>query len=256
MPPKRVFLSYAWESDKYRTWVKQLATRLRADGIDARLDAWHLPENGNIPEFMNSEIREADWVLVICSPAYQARVRQTEDGVRVSGGGWEMRLLNASVLVRNHNKVLAVLANGQWDEAAPDLLLGQRYFDLSKRKTFEAQYKALREAITGTGEKPPPLGELPPDITAVRVRPAAGPIGLDWGYAMRRLRDDAPTIVAMTVVIDAVLVTFVRESLPFTPLSVLQICVLVSPVALVIGVLLARAGNSWLARRRPREVQS
>ncbi len=30
--PKRVFLSYAWEDDDYRLWVKRLATRLRGRG--------------------------------------------------------------------------------------------------------------------------------------------------------------------------------------------------------------------------------
>jgi menaquinone-dependent protoporphyrinogen IX oxidase len=35
----RVFISYAWEDDQYRTLVKRLAVRLRDDGIDARLDA-------------------------------------------------------------------------------------------------------------------------------------------------------------------------------------------------------------------------
>src|SRR6266852_8917256 len=38
----RVFISYAWEDDEYRALVKSLAVRLREDGIDARLDAWHL----------------------------------------------------------------------------------------------------------------------------------------------------------------------------------------------------------------------
>jgi hypothetical protein len=40
--PIRVFISYAWEHDKYRDWVAQLAAQLRTDGIDARLDRWHL----------------------------------------------------------------------------------------------------------------------------------------------------------------------------------------------------------------------
>jgi hypothetical protein len=251
-----VFLSYAWESEKYRTWVKQLATRLRADGIDARLDAWHLAENGNIPEFMNSEIRLADWVLVICSPAYQARVQATEDGARVSGSGWEMRLLNAGVLVRNQNKILAVLASGKWEEAAPDLLIGQRYFDLSKRQTFEAQYTALREAITGAGEKAPALGALPPGIAAVSVPPAEGPVGFDWHRTRRRLQRDAPQILVATVVADIVLAAFVHSSLPSASLSFWQIAVLSGPVALVIGVLLARLGTVWLTRHRPREVRS
>ena len=256
MPPKRVFLSYAWESGKYRTWVKQLATRLRADGIDARLDAWHLADNGNIPEFMNREIREADWILVICSPGYQARVRATEDGTRVAGTGWEMRLLNGNVFVRNQNKILAVLATGKWDEAAPDSLLGQVYFDLSKPQTFEEQYKALCEAINGTGEKAPALGALSPDVAVAPVAPVQGPIGLDWVGAMRRLVYDAPQILGATVVADLALAWFVQTSLPFLSLSLWEVCLLVSPVALGIGIVLGRLGTTWLARRRPRAVRS
>jgi len=55
----RVFISYAWENDEYRALVKTLAARLRQDGIDARLDAWHL-EGLTIPEFMSRETRYAD----------------------------------------------------------------------------------------------------------------------------------------------------------------------------------------------------
>ena len=54
--PVRVFLSYAWESDAYRMRVEQLAVRLREDGIDARLDRWHVGEQP-IPSFMSSETR-------------------------------------------------------------------------------------------------------------------------------------------------------------------------------------------------------
>lgn len=66
--PKRVFLSYAWESDEFRLWAKRLAIRLREDGVNARLDEWHLPNNGNIAEFMNREVREADWVSPSSAP--------------------------------------------------------------------------------------------------------------------------------------------------------------------------------------------
>jgi hypothetical protein len=56
--PVRVFISYAWEDVNYRRLVKKLATRLRNDGVDARLDAWHL-RGTTIPEFMNREVRLA-----------------------------------------------------------------------------------------------------------------------------------------------------------------------------------------------------
>jgi hypothetical protein len=62
--PPRVFLSYAWESG-YREWVSQLATTLRADGIDARIDAWHMRDGQDFPSFMNAEVRSADKVLIL-----------------------------------------------------------------------------------------------------------------------------------------------------------------------------------------------
>ncbi|HVT15177.1 MAG TPA: TIR domain-containing protein [Thermoanaerobaculia bacterium] len=178
MQPKRLFISYAWESDDYKLWVKKLATRLREDGVDARLDAWDLRETDVISEFMNREIRQADWVLVLCSPAYQAKVRATEDGVRVSGVGWETRLLSGGVLVANEKKVIAALAQGTWEAAAPDALCGQPYCDLSDPAAFEIQYHKLLQEITGSTEKAPPLGKPPADLApqpveALRFPPAA-----------------------------------------------------------------------------------
>lgn len=34
----KVFISYAWESEEHREWVKALANRLLSDGIDAVLE--------------------------------------------------------------------------------------------------------------------------------------------------------------------------------------------------------------------------
>ena len=52
----RVFLSYAWEPG-YDDWVLGLAERLRADGVDARIDQWHMLGGQNSPSFMNAEVR-------------------------------------------------------------------------------------------------------------------------------------------------------------------------------------------------------
>src|ERR1700730_5526611 len=76
---KRVFISYAWENDAYRERVKCLAARLREDGVNARLDAWHL-DGQTIPEFMASEVRNAEDILILCSPQYRAKVHEMEGG--------------------------------------------------------------------------------------------------------------------------------------------------------------------------------
>jgi hypothetical protein len=254
---KRVFLSYAWENDEFRLWVKRFATRLRDDGVDARLDDWHLPRNGNIAEFMNREVREADWVLVLCSPGYQAKVRATEDGVRVAGVGWETRLLTSTLLVTNQNKVLAVLARGEWQTAAPDSLLGQVYFDLSRPETFEKQYAALLTAILGNEEKAPPLGALPRELTEESV----GALRYDAGDEVEpvsrrparlnrwaRLRQEALAFLAVAVVLDLLLAWFVKATLTFAPHTFVEYCVMFSVVALVLA-----AAVRWLSiviRRR------
>nr|VFK51796.1 MAG: SEFIR domain-containing protein [Candidatus Kentron sp. TUN] len=46
--PIRVFISYSGTSDRHRKWVANFGTFLRAKGIDARLDQWHLP-HGRVP---------------------------------------------------------------------------------------------------------------------------------------------------------------------------------------------------------------
>lgn len=171
----RVFISYAWETAEYRLWVKRLATRLRADGVNARLDAWHLGDTDRVPAFMNREIRQAERVLVLCSPAYRSKVHATEDGEQWTCVGWEAGLLSGQILALNKNKVVVALARGTWSEAAPDSLLGERYDDLSNAQFFEDRYLALLRRLIGASEQPPPLGTLPANLEPEPVEPLRGP---------------------------------------------------------------------------------
>jgi hypothetical protein len=36
----RVFISYSWESEDHKSWVRYLGERLYKAGIEARLDQW------------------------------------------------------------------------------------------------------------------------------------------------------------------------------------------------------------------------
>jgi hypothetical protein len=172
----RVFVSYAWENDKYRILIKQLAARLRADGIDARVDAWHCEKGLTIPEFMSREVRNADKILIICSPHYRQKVHAMEDGERTTGVGWEAMLMTSSIWA-NHsdrNKVTAALLLGAWKEAAPDFLIGLPYFDLSCMATFETNYLELLRSLTGQNEPIPSVGPVP-EITPEPIQPLRGP---------------------------------------------------------------------------------
>lgn len=174
MPAKKVFLSYAWEDDDYRLWVKRLATRLREDGVEARLDAWHCRPTDDIPSFMNREVRNADWVLVLCSPAYRAKVHAAEEGLRISGAAWEAQLLGNRMFALSENKALIVLALGAKEAAIPDFLIGKIYFDLSRIATFETLYRRLLLAIIGTSQPLASLPSLPDGLESEPVEPLRG----------------------------------------------------------------------------------
>jgi hypothetical protein len=90
----RVFISYTRTSEKHEARVKELATFLRTEeGINARLDLWHLRPGGDVAQWMCNELDLADRVLLICNDAYAQRADRRHGGV-----GWEIRLIQGDLL--------------------------------------------------------------------------------------------------------------------------------------------------------------
>jgi TIR domain len=188
------FISYSWDDEMHKECVRALATRLRTDGIDVRLDHWHTVPGDQLPDFMEREIRENDYVLVICTPKYKTRSE-----ARIGGVGYEGDIMTAEVLAKqNHRKFVPVLARGAWAEAAPSWLAGKRYVDLSHTDRYEEGYSELLTTILGTGPKPPPLGPLQSGViagTSVESSQSDGPRNLPGPYPA--FLDDQPTRVSI-----------------------------------------------------------
>ncbi|MEW4529412.1 toll/interleukin-1 receptor domain-containing protein, partial [Maioricimonas sp. JC845] len=91
--PPRVFISYSHDSDEHRTRVRELAGRLRKDGLDARLDQFEpgRPRDG-WPTWCARQIELAEYVLVVCTQRY--RDRFIGRGGIAGGVPWEGRLIN------------------------------------------------------------------------------------------------------------------------------------------------------------------
>ena len=159
----RAFISYSWDDRPHKEWVINLATQLRQDGVEARLDYWHTVPGDQLPEFMEREIREADYVVIVCTPSYKIK----SEG-RTGGVGYEGGIITAEVFARqNHRKFIPVLARGSWTESAASWLLGKRYSDLSDATRYIEGYRDLLSTILGTRPKPPPLGPLPSAVEAI-----------------------------------------------------------------------------------------
>ena len=153
-PPHKAFVSYSWDSEEHKSWVADLATRLRSDGVDAVLDQWAAVPGDQLPQFMEREIRENDFVLIVCTPNY--RLKSDE---RTGGVGYEGDIMTAEVHVsKNHRKFIPILAVGEWRDSAPSWLKGKYYIDMAQESRFESGYADLLATLKSTRQGPPPLG--------------------------------------------------------------------------------------------------
>lgn len=92
----RVFISYAGNDPDNRAWVKNLANRLRENGVDARLDMFHLKVGQELPQWMTNELMMADKVLLICDKYYAEKADSKKGGV-----GWETMIIQGDMLLHS-----------------------------------------------------------------------------------------------------------------------------------------------------------
>ena len=116
MTAPRAFVSYSWDDESHKEWVRVLATQLRGDGVATVLDQWHAIPGDQLSAFMERGIRENHYVLIVCSSQLSVQVRW-EAGRR----GYEGDIImTADVLtVGKSSEFISVLARGTWEEAAP-----------------------------------------------------------------------------------------------------------------------------------------
>ncbi|MEO1586817.1 MAG: toll/interleukin-1 receptor domain-containing protein, partial [Bacteroidota bacterium] len=61
--PIKVFISYSWDSEDHKTWVRNLSARLRQDGVDAQIDQYNSLLARDLRHYMEEKLREADKVI-------------------------------------------------------------------------------------------------------------------------------------------------------------------------------------------------
>ena len=155
--PLAVFLSYSHDSPEHADRVLALANRLRADGFDAALDQYEVSPPEGWPLWMERQIRDADFVLLVCTPTYLRRVMGEEEPGVGRGVRWE------GSLIRQH----LYADDAQNTRFVPVLLEGGAFADVPKpvqgatvcTLTAPDGYDSLRRRLIGQANAPrPPLG--------------------------------------------------------------------------------------------------
>src|SRR2546421_7965942 len=91
--PPILFISYSHDSPEHADRVLELSDHLRLDGIDCILDQYEVSPPEGFPRWMDRQIRDADFVLMICTPAYYRRVMGEEKPGLGLGVRWESDLI-------------------------------------------------------------------------------------------------------------------------------------------------------------------
>ena len=152
-PHPKAFISYSWSDEHHKAWARELATRLRGDGVNVTLDQWETQPGDPLPVFMETAIRENDYVLIICTPHYAHRSNN-----RIGGAGYEGDIMTAEVFTtRNQRKFIPILRSGDWKTGVPTWLSGIYGIDLRDDPFSEEQYNDLLNTLHGTRPKAPPL---------------------------------------------------------------------------------------------------
>ena len=148
----RVFLSYSHDTLEHKKWVLELATRLRTNGIDAILDQWELGAGSDIPHYMEENLANADYIIMVCTRNYVEKANKGTGGV-----GYEKMIITATLMKSvNETKIIPIVRQIA-DKSVPTFLTSKMYIDFSKEDEFELAYDNLIRSIHKS-----PLFEKPP----------------------------------------------------------------------------------------------
>jgi hypothetical protein len=196
----QTFVSYSWESEEHQNWVLSFATTLRHNGVDVVLDQWHLPPGDDMYLFMERSVRSAEFVMIVCTPAYAAKA-----DARIGGVGYEARIITTQLAQQtDQRKFIPILRKGDYSSATPIWLASRRGLDFSATPYSSSEFQRLLRTLHREEIQAPELGSkpvfpelIPPDERVAvsggvsREEPKHLALGNELNHAERELLDAA-----------------------------------------------------------------
>jgi len=137
MGGKKVFISYSHDTPEHNRLVLQLANALRAQGVDAELDQYHVRPERGWPRWCEEQLRPENsaFVLVICTATYRQRVEGKTPADEGRGVFWEGGVIyNCLYKEKGNKRFIPILLPGTEEDDIPVPLQGDTRYYL---KAFE-----------------------------------------------------------------------------------------------------------------------
>jgi len=181
-----VFISYSQDSVEHMERILQLSNRLRSDGVDSLIDQYEVSPPEGWPRWMERSLRDAKYVLLVCTKRYLSRVMGEERegtglGVRWEGNLVYQHIYNAGTV---NSRFIPLVLRGEDKLFIPTPLQGVTYYCVAT----DAGYEELYRRLTGQPKVvKPKLGErrsLPPKMVNAAMY-VSSPINVDLWNAAR-----------------------------------------------------------------------
>ncbi|HEY9207358.1 MAG TPA: toll/interleukin-1 receptor domain-containing protein [Candidatus Methanoperedens sp.] len=153
------FISYSWDNDEHKDWVRGLATELMHNGIETKLDQWDCHLGMDLTNYMETCVRESDFVLLICTPNYCRKANNGHGGV-----GYEKNIVTGEIFegIASPKKFVPVLRKGSPIDSLPSYLKSRMFIDFRNDNTFDLNIKQLIRHLHNSPKYiRPDLGEKP-----------------------------------------------------------------------------------------------
>lgn len=154
----KVFISYSHQDAVYENKVLEFSNKLRSEGIDANIDLYEESPSEGWPRWMENQIRESDYVLVLSSKSYHDKFYSDKKG---KGIAWEVNIIYQYLYddCAETKKFIPVFFEAGEEQYIPTPIKSFTYYNVGTSEGYNKLYWRLR-GVNKT-EKPP-LGKLRP----------------------------------------------------------------------------------------------
>ena len=139
----KVSISYSWDNENHKKWVKRLAKDLTKKGVYVILDQWELRLGHDMNHFMEKAISESERVICVFTSNYRKKAEKLEGGV-----GYEYSIITAEMSKDlNGNKVIPILREGSKEDSCPIMYKNRLYLDFRQEDSYENSLDLLLREI-------------------------------------------------------------------------------------------------------------
>jgi len=157
-----VFISYSHDSPEHADRVLALADRLVGDGIDCVLDQYEESPPEGWPRWMDKHIRDADFVVMVCTETYYKRVMGEEEPGKGRGVRWEGNLIYQHLYDADtvNRRFVVALFDAADEKYIPTPVKGPSYYLVNSEEGYEDLYRRLTHQPRATKAKVGKLRKL------------------------------------------------------------------------------------------------